>query len=70
MKIEETRSKSDSELRYDLNNFRKELFGLRFRSSSETSQNPSRIREVRRSIARIHTVLHERSTGIRGQQPR
>jgi len=70
MNIEEARSKSDSELRFDLGNFKKELFDLRFRSSSETSANPSRIRVVRRSIARINTLLHERATGVRGQEPR
>lgn len=70
MNIEEARSKTDSELRFDLGNFKKELFDLRFRSSSETSANPSRIRVVRRSIARINTLLHERASGVRGQEPR
>lgn len=70
MNIEDVRSKTDSELRYDLNNLRKELFGLRFRTAGETNPNPSRIREARRAIARIRTVLHERATGIRGQTQR
>jgi large subunit ribosomal protein L29 len=70
MNIEEARSKTDSELRFDLANFKKELFGLRFRASAEASNNPSRARTVRRSIARVTTVLHERATGINGQKPR
>ncbi|MBI1380115.1 MAG: 50S ribosomal protein L29 [Planctomycetaceae bacterium] len=70
MKIEDCRAKTDSELRYDMNGLKKELFGLRFRSVGESNQNPSRIREARRAIARINTVLHERATGIRGQNSR
>ena len=70
MKIEEIRSKTNEELQYELDQMSKELFDLRFRSATETSTNPSRIRVVRRSIATINTVLHERNTGIRGQEPR
>jgi large subunit ribosomal protein L29 len=70
MKIEETRSKRDSELEFDLANLKKELFGLRFKATTETSANPSRIRTLRREIARIKTVVHERAKQIRGQEPR
>ena len=48
----------------------KELFDLRFKSGTENSANPSRISEARRAIARINTILHERTTKIRGQEPR
>lgn len=67
MKIEEVRSKTDSELNYDLASMRKELFDLKFRSATETAQNPSRIKVLRRAIARASTVLAERQKGIRGQ---
>ena len=70
MNVEEVRSKTDSELDYELGQMKKELFDLRFRSATETSQNPSRIPVLRRSIARVNTVLHERKQGIRGQEPR
>ena len=70
MKIEEVRSKTDSELSYEVENMKKELFDLRFRSASETAQNPARIRVLRRAIARINTVVHERNKGIRGQENR
>lgn len=70
MKIEEVRSKTDAELEYEIEQLQKELFDLRFRSASETAANPSRIPLVRRSISRIKTILHERSEGIRGQEPR
>lgn len=70
MKIEEVRSKSDSELRFEAKGMKKELFDLRFRTATEASSNPSRIRHLRRSIARVETVLHERAHGIRGEETR
>ena len=70
MKIEEVRSKTDSELEFDLEQLKKELFDLRFRSATENTQNPSRINVLRRSIARVNTILHERVEGIRGQESR
>ena len=70
MKIEETRSKTNSELEFDLANIKKELFGLRFKASTDSSTNPSRIRTLRREIARIKTLVHERAMKIRGQEPR
>ena len=70
MNIEEVRSKTDSELRFDLGNLKKELFDLRFRTATETTQDPSRVKVVRRAVARINTVLHERATGVRGQESR
>ena len=70
MKIEEVRSKTDSELDYELANMRKELFDLRFKTGSESIQNTKRIRTLRRAIARATTVLRERAKGVRGQEPR
>lgn len=70
MKIEEVRSKTDAELSYEVENMKKELFDLRFRTASETAANPARIRVVRRAIARVNTVVHERAKGIRGQKER
>jgi large subunit ribosomal protein L29 len=65
VKIEEVRSKKDDELRYELEKAKKELFDARFRVASETSANPMRIRILRRSIARLITVLLERTSGAR-----
>jgi large subunit ribosomal protein L29 len=70
MKAEEVRSKTDAELRFDLKNLKQELFQLKFRSATEASQDPARVRTVRRAIARINTVLHERVRGIRGAETR
>jgi len=57
MKMKELRSKEDKELRYDLKGLKKELFDLRFQSASENLSNPARIREIRREVARIVTIL-------------
>ena len=70
MNVEEVRSKTDAELEFELENEKKELFDLRFRRATETVTNPCRINELRRSIARMNTVVHERATGIRGQEKR
>ncbi len=70
MKIDDIRGKTDKELDFERVELKKELFDLRFRSATETSANPSRIAQVRKAIARINTILHERGTGIRGQESR
>ncbi len=70
MNIDEVRGKPDPELREDLVNTRQELFDLRFQSATEQIESPARIRELRRSIARIETVLRERDLGIRGAEHR
>jgi large subunit ribosomal protein L29 len=66
----ELRDKLDSELVFDRGELERELFELRFKSSAEGIANPSRIPEVRRDIARINTLLHERKRNIRGAQQR
>ncbi|MEZ5974134.1 MAG: 50S ribosomal protein L29 [Planctomycetota bacterium] len=68
MKIEEIRTKSDTELDFDMGNMKKELFDLRFKSATSGVKSTAQIRNLRRSIARIHTVLAERAQGIRGQE--
>ena len=68
MKIEEVRSKNNTELEFDLGGLKKELFGLRFKNATDSSASPARIKQLRRSVARIQTVMHERTLGIRGQE--
>ena len=70
MKIQEIRGKTDAELDYELEHRKKELFDLRFRTATETTNNPSKIGNIRREIARITTVLHERNQRVRGQEPK
>ena len=70
MNSREVRSKEDKELRYDLKNLTKELFDLRFQSASENLSNSARINQIKKDIARIHTILNERRMGIRGAAPK
>ena len=55
--LEELRSKSVEELNADLDAAKKELFNLRFQNATNQLDNTSRIKEVKRNIARIKTVL-------------
>lgn len=60
MKSSEVRTKSDDELRDALRDLKKEAFNLRFQQASGQLENTARMREVRRDIARVQTVLGER----------
>ena len=60
MKVGEIRTKSEDELKDSLLGLRKEAFNLRFQRASGQLENTARIRVVRRDIARIKTVLHQR----------
>lgn len=60
MKAKELRELSDSELREKLAGFKQELFNLRFQMATRQLDNPMRIREVKRDIARIKTILRQR----------
>jgi large subunit ribosomal protein L29 len=53
------------ELHQKVRDLNEELFNLRFRNSVKQLDNPLKIREVRRDLARIRTVLHEHEKGIR-----
>ena len=60
MKATDARAKTDDELTGDLDVFGKEIFNLRFRRANGQLENTARVRQVRRDIARIKTVLGER----------
>jgi large subunit ribosomal protein L29 len=59
MKVEDVRAKSRDELSSELVNLKKEAFNLRFQAASGQLENTARVRQVRRDIARIQTVLNE-----------
>jgi large subunit ribosomal protein L29 len=61
MKAEDVRQKTPDQLKASLVDLRKEAFNLRFRRASGQLENTARVREVRREIARIQTVLNEKS---------
>lgn len=59
MKATELRSKSETELRTELSALLKEQFNLRIQSATGQLGQPHRVREVRRDIARVMTVMNE-----------
>lgn len=59
MKATELRTKSQDELKDELLNLRKEAFNLRFQAASGQLENTARVRDVKRDIARIKTVIGE-----------
>ena len=61
MKLQEIRGKDSRELTLDMHALKKELFQLKFHGSSAQVTKTSRVREVRRTIARIHFVIGERA---------
>jgi large subunit ribosomal protein L29 len=63
MKIEDIRTKSDDELKAQLLHLKKESFNLRFQRASGQLENTARVRQVRRDIGRIKTVISERLRG-------
>ncbi len=60
MKGSDLRAKTVDELNDELIRLRKEAFNLRFQAASGQLENTSRVRQVRREIARIKTVLGQR----------
>ena len=60
MKAKEFRERSDDELRKTLSDLEEQLFKLRFQKSTGQIENPIKIREVRKDIARVLTVINER----------
>ena len=59
--VEELNSKTSAELNNELVAAKKELFNLRFQNATNQLDNTSRIKEVRRNIARIQTVISEKA---------
>ena len=59
--VEELKAKSAKELNDELVAAKKELFNLRFQNATNQLDNTSRIKEVRKNIARIQTVITEKS---------
>ena len=62
MKPNEIRELSADEAQTRLDELIKERFNLRFRSATESIDNPKRFRSLRRDIARLQTILREKAT--------
>jgi large subunit ribosomal protein L29 len=60
--IDDLKAKSDDQLQQQLIELKREQFNLRFQSATNQLEKPSRVREVRRSIARIKTLQAQRAS--------
>jgi len=60
--IADLRTKTDDELSAALGELKREAFNLRFQAATSQLEKPSRVREVRRDIARIKTLQGERAS--------
>jgi large subunit ribosomal protein L29 len=60
MKMTEIRAHNDDDLKVEVEKLRRELFDLRFKGAVEQIAQPSKLRQIRRDIARIMTTLRER----------
>ena len=60
-KIADHKAKTDDQLSEQLTELKREAFNLRFQAATSQLEKPSRIREVRRDIARIKTLQGERA---------
>ncbi len=58
---EDLRTKTDDQLSAELTELKREQFNLRFQAATNQLEKPSRIREVRRTIAQIKTLQNERA---------
>ncbi|PWI58625.1 50S ribosomal protein L29 [Sulfoacidibacillus thermotolerans] len=64
MKAKDLRLKTNGELVDEIGSLKEELFNLRFQLATGQCENPMRVREVRKAIARAKTILRERELGI------
>ncbi|AOM84551.1 50S ribosomal protein L29 [Salisediminibacterium beveridgei] len=64
MKANDIRNLTTAEIEQKSKTLKEELFNLRFQLATGQLDNPARIREVKKSIARAKTVLRERELGI------
>ncbi len=63
--VEDLKAKSAAELNEELVAAKKELFNLRFQNATNQLDNTSRIKEVRKNIARIQTVITEQASAAK-----
>ena len=61
MNVKETRDLSNEELEKEVTSLKEELYNLRFAQATGNLENPSRIKDIKKTIARIKTVLTERA---------
>ena len=67
-KIDDLKLATDDQLSGQLGELKREAFNLRFQAATNQLEKPSRVREVRRTIARIKTLQNQRSASADGAQ--
>ena len=60
-RIDDLKAKSEDQLGEELGNLKREAFNLRFQAATSQLEKPTRVKEVRKDIARIKTLQNERS---------
>ena len=60
--IDDLKVKTDDQLQQKLTELKREQFNLRFQSATNQLEKPSRVRQVRRTIARIQTLQNQRAS--------
>lgn len=63
MDAKELREKTPDQLREQLVALKKEAFNLRFQRATGSMENTARVRQVRRDVARVMTILNEKAAG-------
>mgnify|MGYP001472216693 CR=1 FL=1 len=61
MNANELRDKTPDQLREELESLKKEAFNLRFQQATGQLENTARVRQVRRDVARVNTVLSQKA---------
>ena len=64
MRADDIRGLSDGELTTRIAELERERFNLRFKSGTQTLEDPLRMRVVRKDLARLKTIQHERALGV------
>lgn len=67
MKAAEIRDWNEAEIQDRIGQIREELFRLRFRSATQELENPALVKQLRRDMARLKTVLRQRELGQEGR---
>ena len=66
--LDDLKVKTDDQLQQQLIELKREQFNLRFQSATNQLEKPSRVREVRRTIARIKTLQNQRAKAQQSAQ--
>jgi len=68
MNAKELRDKTPDQLKEQLAELKKEAFNLRFQQASGALENTARVRQVRRDVARVKTILNEKAAAAAGNE--